>query len=152
MDAKISQYSPKMSKMSNITQNEQNPGEWDILLSIFIYKFWNVFVICSSPQNGGIAKDSKVMHNWWTKFGFESLRQVQTVPVSCLLCKWQLHIPHSVWAYTNVPLNTFQPSPKAMLLCDRICISYILSEPTKTTFHYSHSSLIPWLCCAMGLA
>ena len=43
------------------------------LFSIFIYKFWTFFVICPSPQNGGIVKDSKVSHDLWTEFAFVCL-------------------------------------------------------------------------------
>ena len=50
----------------------------------------------------------------------------------------------------NIPLITFQPSPKAILLCDRICICYILSEPTQTSFRSSHFSPIHGLFLCNG--
>ena len=49
MDAKMSQYIPKMSKMNNIPPNEQKTGGWDILSPIFINKFWKFVVISLSP-------------------------------------------------------------------------------------------------------
>ena len=58
MDDKMGQYPPKMGKMGNIPPDRGKNRGIRNFYSIFIYNFGHFFVICPSPRNGGIAKDS----------------------------------------------------------------------------------------------
>ena len=63
MESKMGQYPTKMGKMGNIPPKQgQRPGRWGIC-SLYLYlNFGQFFVICPSPQNGGIVKKSKVSY------------------------------------------------------------------------------------------
>ena len=69
MDGKMGRYPPKMGNIPTQKKRGKNQGMRN-LFSKFIYIFWTFFVICPSPRNGGIAEDSKVMHDFWNKFAF----------------------------------------------------------------------------------
>ena len=71
--------------------------------------------------------------------------------------QWVLHNSqsrHSVWPQTLHTSHSTQVAQgySQTSLCSGSCICHILFAPTQTTFHSSHSSPIPWLCCAKGFA
>ena len=67
MGGKMGQYAPKMSKMDNIPPQGAKTRGYEIC-SLYSYTNLRYFLSFDHPRNGGIAKDSKVMHNLWTKF------------------------------------------------------------------------------------
>ena len=63
LNSKMCQYPPKMCKMCIIPPKRgKNWGGWRICSLYSYINFGHLLVICTSPQNGGIVKESKVSH------------------------------------------------------------------------------------------
>ena len=60
--AKWANIPPKWAKWAISPKKEQNPRGWGICSLYSYINFGHFFVICPSPQNGGIVKESKVSH------------------------------------------------------------------------------------------